>query len=118
MFRLRMSSELQVVSGRVACWSNYDLVIRPPQHTAMSVPAQSLKSAGECHGRTGLLGQERKQPLFEKSGAKTSFMLGRGLCRRQRPWPSITKFFASFCSQKVAFLSSYPTGNPVEPVIA
>jgi hypothetical protein len=34
-----------------------------------------------------------KQPLFEKSGAKTFAMLGHGLWRRQRPWPSINKVF-------------------------
>jgi hypothetical protein len=44
--------------------------------------------------------QEGKRPLFEKSGAKTPFMLGLRLCRRQRPQPSIKKFFVSFCSQK------------------
>jgi hypothetical protein len=41
-----------------------------------------------------------KQPLFEKSGAKTFMMLGHGLGQRQRPWPSITKFFCFFLFTK------------------
>jgi hypothetical protein len=41
-----------------------------------------------------------KQPLFEKSGAKTSFMLGHWLCRGQRPCPSIKKFFCFFLFTK------------------
>jgi hypothetical protein len=36
---------------------------------------------------------ERKQALFEKSAAKTFVMLGHGLRRGQRPWPSINKVF-------------------------
>jgi hypothetical protein len=35
----------------------------------------------------------RKQPLFEKSGAKNFFMLGPGRCRRQRPGPRVIKVF-------------------------
>jgi hypothetical protein len=40
-----------------------------------------------------VISDKRKQPLFEKSGAKTSVMLGHGRCRRQSPWPSIDKVF-------------------------
>ncbi len=37
----------------------------------------------------GWIERQVKQPLFEKSGAKTFFMLGHGRWRRQRLWPSI-----------------------------
>ena len=57
----------------------------------------------------------RAGSLFKKSGAKILFMLGHGLCRRQRPWPSITKFFATFCSQKVAFLPTLKKPPAAEP---
>jgi hypothetical protein len=45
----------------------------------------------------------RKWPLFEKSGAKTFITLGPVAAKPARP--RLTKFFAAFCSQKVAFLS-------------
>jgi hypothetical protein len=44
--------------------------------------------------------EESKQPLFKKSGAKIFCMLGHGLCRRQRPWPKLIKFFCFFLFTK------------------
>jgi hypothetical protein len=45
-------------------------------------PAGSARKMRLDHGAVLSIG---KQPLFEKSGAKTFFMLGHGRCRRQRP---------------------------------
>jgi hypothetical protein len=50
-----------------------------------------------------------KQPLFEKSGAKTFFMLGHGRCRRHSPWPSMNKvFLLLFVHKKKPFLARQP----------
>jgi hypothetical protein len=49
--------------------------------------------------------KKRKWPLFEKGGAKTFVTLGRG--RQNRPGSKKQRFFATFCSQKVAFLSFF-----------
>jgi hypothetical protein len=46
--------------------------------------------------------KQEKQPLFEKSGAKTFLKLGRR--QRNKHGPEWQSFFATFCSQKVAFL--------------
>jgi hypothetical protein len=41
-----------------------------------------------------------KQPLFEKSGAKTSLTLGHGLWRRQSPAPAQKVFLVLFLQKK------------------
>jgi hypothetical protein len=51
-------------------------------------------------------GSKRRQwPLFEKSGAKTFAPLG--LRQRHQHGPKEQSFFATFCSQKVAFSFSF-----------
>jgi hypothetical protein len=56
--------------------------------------------------------KERKRPLFEKSGAKTSFMLGSGHCPGQRPWPSINKVFLLLFVHKKKPYFSLALGMP------
>jgi hypothetical protein len=47
-----------------------------------------------------------KQPLFRKSGAKTSFILEHGRCSDNAPSPYYKSLFAAFSSEKevLAFL--------------
>jgi hypothetical protein len=44
--------------------------------------------------------EEAKRPLFEKSGAKTSFMLGYGLVADKAHSPALIKFFCFFLFTK------------------
>jgi hypothetical protein len=48
------------------------------------------------------ISQEGKWPLFEKSGAKTSFMLGHGRRRRQRQWPKLTENYFLFTKSSLS----------------
>ncbi|HTJ90972.1 MAG TPA: hypothetical protein VL356_12445 [Acidocella sp.] len=50
--------------------------------------------------------KKRKWPLFEKSGAKTFIGLGRA--GRRAIGLKKQSFFATFCSQKVAFFFPLP----------
>jgi hypothetical protein len=43
---------------------------------------------------------EESSRFLKKAAQKLLFMLGHGLCRRQSPWPSITKFFCFFLFTK------------------
>ena len=68
-----------------------------------STISEALMVADTGDGETDATPRRRtefKQPLFRKSGAKTSVMLGHGRCRRQSPWPSMKKFFCFFLFTK------------------
>ena len=61
------------------------------QSTVAHWPRRRVRPPERNSGTCGF--SEAKRPLFEKSGAKTFVYAGPGLCRRQRPWPSINKVF-------------------------
>jgi hypothetical protein len=80
----------------------------------MACPAQTLDQKFAIMLQAGFPNR-RKQPLFEKSGAKTSFMLGHGRLRRQRPWPKLAKFFCYFLFTKSSLLLRLALAGSIRP---
>ena len=65
----------------------------------------AMISPRSCQSLEAYPAKKGKSRFFEKSGAKT-FYAGPWAVS-PTPWPRLAKFFASFCSQKEAFLFTY-----------